>query len=231
MKFDNRGRLYYRTEFSPSQRSFSRNLLRFINPTLIKKNSKEEFIFFAKLGQSIKKHSCYEKAYTFVCENQENIIDTLKTFYWTTFLDPWVALNFILEFKRYFLKEERKEGVYLYIQLELDASSSMLQLLSTMILNYTIGKEVNMLLKNEEKETISKKLISTKKLNNQEFIKSIKNLERSDIYLTIANLYQTYIQNGGKAILLAELAKEIGQEVKHLYLSKPLIKFMFELDQ
>lgn len=80
MKFDTRGRLYYRGSFSPLLRPFGRNILRFVTPCLIKTGSSEEFIFFSELGLSIKQHSCYRDAFDFVLQNKEEIIDTLNNF-------------------------------------------------------------------------------------------------------------------------------------------------------
>lgn len=144
MKYDTRGRIYYRTEFSPLQRPFGRNLLRFIKPTLIKTSSKQEFIFFAMLGMSIKKHSSYRDAFAFVCKNKTEIIESLNNFYWTTFQEPWVSLNYILEFKRYFEQPEktRNLGVELFIQIELDASSSVLQINSVLSTNISLARAV-----------------------------------------------------------------------------------------
>lgn len=46
----------------------------------------------------------------FVKQNKKEIIASLETFYWTTFSEPWVSLNLILEFKRYKRKQEEKRA-------------------------------------------------------------------------------------------------------------------------
>lgn len=218
MKFDTRGRIYYKNEFSPLQRPFGRHLIRFIKPSLIKTGSKEEFIFFSELGMAIKEHSCYKEAFAFVCENKDEIIQSLKNFSWTTFKKPWASLDFILEFQHYFsYSEQRRDlGIELFIQLELDASSSVMQVNSVLSKNTFLAKSVNLL---PTTESISNKKLLLKKqpVSDSDSIKSIENLKVLDIYSLTLKWYQDYMLSGGGEKTFSDLLeKEIqGTIEKH----------------
>lgn len=121
MQLDWRGRLYYRTGFSPSQDAFTRTLISFSEPILIKANTDSEYFFFVALAKAIKKQdaSSYQKYFNFVLDHQEDILESLTNFYWVTFDEPFVALNLIQNFKIYIKQNsqnQKEKGVLLYVK-------------------------------------------------------------------------------------------------------------------
>ena len=146
LELDKRGRVYYRNEFSPVQDSFVRSLLIFSKPSLIKTGGEAEFFFFVALGKAVQGHKTMQDAFTFVCKNEENLLNSLENLNWVTFKEPFIALNLILQFQKYKKSScEKKKGVNLYINIEFDATSSVFQINSALIKNKYAAKATNLI--------------------------------------------------------------------------------------
>lgn len=147
MQLDKRGRMYYKGEFSPLDDQFSRNLLTFSEPSLVKPKSEAEFYFFVALGKAIKTPDSFQKAFEFVVNNKKNILDTLKNFHWVTFKEPFLALNLILQFKKYneIPEKLRKKGVLLHVKTECDASASFVQIVGSLTKNRFGAEKSNLI--------------------------------------------------------------------------------------
>lgn len=227
MQFDWRGRLYYRTGFSPSQYAFTRSLINFSEPILIKAGSESEYFFFVALAKAIKKQdpSSYQKYFDIVLDHQEDILESLTNFYWVTFDEPFIALNLIQNFNIYIKhnsQNQREKGVLLYVKVEWDASASIFQISSALMANADTARLCNLLPSSHLDSKLHPIL---------------------DIYKHLLPTYQENVhsaEDGLKALLRNQIRKLKGkQKVDHNWTEKDiclnssniLIDFLYNLDR
>lgn len=101
----------------------------------------------------------------------------------------------------------------------------MLQLLSTMILNESISKQVNIL----PQKKVVKKLTSI--TNDKFFTQQVINIQKSDIYLKVIELFNQKMGKEAQETFISDLAKDLKVEAKDLIFSEDLRKFIFELQR
>lgn len=138
-------------------------------------------------------------------------------------------MNYILEFARYFShsEESRNLGVELYIQIELDATSSVLQINSVLSTNTDLAQLVNLL---PGKASSNKELSSKKKpATDRDLIKIMEKLIVLDVYSSIKQVYKNRMLTGGKDILLSSLKQQM--QTNNLKLSDTLDNFISWLDR